>query len=136
SPTPTVTHAFANPGAAAITRTVKLTVTGAESGTSAPATQPLTVQGTPVVTTQTNTTPTPTTTTTTATTPPGPPPTVTFPKGVLPKSVSVDAKGTAAIKVTCPAGGAACTGKVVLTIKVKQKVKGRTKTVTVKLGTA
>ncbi len=133
--TKTIAHAFANPGTAPITRTVKLTVVTADGIVSDAVQQSVTVSGTPAVQ------------------PPGPtddnrqkPPgdggngTPTIPTVVVPtpgvSATSVDAKGTVSLKVTCPVGGVTCAGKVELTIKVKQKVKGKTKTVTVKLGTA
>jgi hypothetical protein len=131
--TPTVSHAFANPGAAAITRTVKLSVVSHDDVASGTVQQTITVAGTPVVTppTQTQTTPTPP--------PPGgggtPTPVVTPPNTGV-SAPSVDAKGTLSMKVSCPAGTTSCSGRIELTVKVKQKVKGKTKTVTVKLGTA
>jgi PKD repeat protein len=108
--TRTVSHAFANPAAAALGRTVTLTVVSRDGVTSEPARRALTVAGTPVPS------------------PPGPPapaPVVTLvvaPRPVF-TVVGVDAKGTLSLKVTCPKGGAACTGKIALTAKDTKKKK-------------
>lgn len=128
--TATVGHAFANGASAAVTRTVKLVVVSHDGVASNPQQLTVTVQGTSVA-------PPP------IDTPPGPPkqdPPKTQPPAVQPPAVSVsaqgvDAKGTLSLKVTCPAGTVTCSGRIALTTKVKKKVKGRTTTVTVKLGT-
>lgn len=131
----TTSHAFANASAAAVGRTVKLTVVSKDGVASAPAQQTVTVGGTP------------------SDNPPSAPPGTTpsgngngnsgTPKATPPKppvpSVTVggiDAKGTLSLKVACPAGGAATAGRIALTVKVKKKVKGKAKTTTVTLGTA
>jgi hypothetical protein len=127
----TVSHAFANGGTAALTRTVKLVVVSGDGISSGTTQQTVTVAG--VASGGGGTPPTQTPPVTTTPTQP-PPPLVTAPSpGVT--AASVDAKGILTLKVSCPAGGAACAGKIELTVKVKTKVKGKTKTKTVKLGT-
>ncbi|HET6506121.1 MAG TPA: PKD domain-containing protein [Baekduia sp.] len=133
-----VSHAFANAGATALARTVKLTVVSQDGVSSANvAQQTITVAGTPSgggptpdpgPTPGPGTTPDPGKTPGPGTTTPAAPPTPTLGSPV------VDAKGSLALKLTCPAGGAATAGRIDLTTKVKKKVKGRTRTETVKVG--
>jgi PKD repeat protein len=129
--TPTIGHAFANAATTPLARTVRLTVTSADGVTSAAAQQTITVAGTPASGGPGPEQPKPQ---------PQPQPQPKPQPPALPAPAlsgpAVDAKGTLSVKVACPAGGAACTGKLELTVKVKQKVKGKAKTVTVKLGTA
>jgi plastocyanin len=131
---PTVAHAFANPGTAALNRTVKLSVLSKDDVASGSVQQTLTVAGTPAAGTPS----TPDPPQQQQPVPPGgggTPPPFTPPSPTV-AATSVDAKGVVSLKVTCPAGGATCQGKVELTIKVKTKVKGKTKSTTLKLGTA
>jgi hypothetical protein len=134
--TPTTSHAFANPGSSTLNRTVRLVVVSSDDVSSDPFSQAVAVGGTPTQqppATTTDRTPPPTTTTTPRPGP-NPPTTITFPAAGVSGS-SVDARGTTALKVTCPAGGNPCTGTITLTTKVTKKVRGRKKVTTVKLGT-
>jgi hypothetical protein len=133
--TATVSHAFANAGTAALSRTVRLVVVSGDAVASAPVQQTLTVAGTP-----SSGTPGPP-----AQQQPGPvqqppvgkPAPLVVPPSPTLSAPTVDGKGaTVGLKVACPAGGATCSGKITLTVKVKTKVKGKTKTTTVTLGTA
>lgn len=111
--TPTVSHAFANAGTAAVQRTVKLTVVSHDDVVSdTAATRTVTVSGRPAVA------------------PPSPaPPNLPLlppvPKVVPPTltlgAPSVDRHGTLRLKVTCPKGASACVGKMAVRAKVKTK---------------
>jgi hypothetical protein len=133
---PTVTHAFANGGTAALVRTVRLVVSSADGGDSAAVSQTITVGAAAV-----QPPPPPPGTPETPKTPDPPkqvvntPPATTLPSPGVSGS-TVDAKGVLALKVTCPAGGDRCEGTIVLTAKVTTTVKGHKKTKTITLGTA
>jgi PKD repeat protein len=126
---PAVSHAFANGGTAALARTVKLTVVSQDGVSSNAAQQTITVAGTgggnPAPGPGPGPAPGPG---------PTPKPTVQTPPTPSLSVTGVDAKGSLTLKVTCPAGGAATAGKIDLTTRVKKKVKGKTKTTTVKVG--
>jgi hypothetical protein len=144
---PKVSHAFANGSTSPVTRTVKLVVVSQDDVSSNAAQQTLTVAGAPggepgpgspngTPNTNPNGTPngSPEQNPGGGTPPPGRGPATPPTPSV--GSPSVDRKGALTLKVTCPAGGAATRGRIDLTVKVKKKVKGRSRTTTVKLGGA
>lgn len=111
---PTVEHAFANAGATAVDRTVRLTVTSFDGVDSAPASQTVAVQGTPVVT--------PPVTTPVTTPIVTPPPVIPGPgKASL---VAAALKGTsAALTLRCAAKPGACGGTLTLVASILVKPK-------------